>query len=296
MRKLLFKYSVIVSLVLAYTLGSQPTVIQPGNIIKITVANHPEFSQTVIVRQDGSTEYPLLSGVPVEGLTARDLKGLLISALLRYEREPEVFVVISETQMIKVDIYGAVNQPQRLQAEAPLNLQQAIQMVGGPLPDADLTQVRVIRYNSPVRQEEIVDLSGYYLSDTLRLAPEVHNGDVIIVPRAAPHTMVRVIGEVNAPGSYLYKPGEDLFDLINRTGGFKPSANPKKIRVIHSSGSWESYDFVNLTKKGAHFPPIAAGDVVVVPSKEDWTKFSYWATLVYHLSLLASSIVVISRL
>ncbi|MFN3821918.1 MAG: SLBB domain-containing protein [bacterium] len=296
MRTLVFKYSAIISLLLAYSLGSQPTVIQPGTILKITVANHPEFSQSVIVRQDGTTEYPLLSGVPLEGLTVRDLKGLLISALLQYERDPVVFVVISETQIIKVDVYGAVNQPQRLQAEAPLNIQQVIQMVGGPLPDADLTQVRVIRYNSPVRQEEIVDLSNYYLSDTLRLAPEVHNGDVIIVPRAAPHTMVRVIGEVNAPGSYLFKPGEDLFDLINRAGGFKPSANSKRIRVIHSSGKWESYNFVNLTKKGAEFPSIVAGDVVVVPPKEDWTKFSYWATLVYHLSLLTSSIVVLSRL
>ncbi len=44
-----------------------PAYIRPGNQLKITVSGHPEFTQEVIILEDGSCEYPLLAGVPLEG-------------------------------------------------------------------------------------------------------------------------------------------------------------------------------------------------------------------------------------
>ena len=38
-----------------------PATIRTGDIISITVANHPEFTRNVEVLQDGTTEYPLLA-------------------------------------------------------------------------------------------------------------------------------------------------------------------------------------------------------------------------------------------
>lgn len=276
--------------------GAQPLTIAPGYLLKITVVNHPEFSQTVVVRSDGTTEYPLLPGVPVEGLTVGELRSLLITALLRYEREPEVFVVISEARMIKVDIFGAVNRPMRIEAPAPLNLQQALQIAGGTLPDADLSQVRILRQNSPNRVEQVYDFTTYFRTDNPQITPELEDGDMVIVPRASPQSMIRVIGEVHSPGNYLYIPGEDLFDLIVRSGGLNDNANAKKVQIIHSNGEKKVVNFTQIIKKGGDFPKVLPGDVVVIPSREEWRRFSYWATLVYHFSILASSLVILSRL
>ncbi len=275
--------------------------VKSGQVIKITVAGHPEFTTSVVVRQDGTIEYPLLVGIPIDGLTANDIRNLLIPILMRYEREPEVFVIISELQVIKIQVFGAVKNPGRIETEGPLNIQQVLRMAGGPTDDADLSKIRIIRTIYDNRQEQLVDLSYYFKGDTLTIAPEVLDGDVIIVPYVTSNEMIRIIGAVNAPGLYVYRSDSNLLDFIYLARGFSQNADTKRVLLISQQSDsviYKRYNINSILQRGnsKELPLLIPGDVVIVPEKERWQEFGYWVTFVYHLSLLASSIVVISRL
>gem|GEM_PF-932443 len=275
--------------------------VRPGQVIKITVAGHPEFTTAVVVRQDGTTEYPLLVGIPLDGLSATDIRDLLIPLLMRYEREPDVFVIISELQVVKTQVFGAVENPGRIETEGPLNIQQLLRMAGGPTKDADVAKIRIIRTTLESRREQIIDLTAYFKGDTLAIAPDVLDGDVIIVPVTASKDMIRIIGAVNAPGLFVYQSDSNLLDFIYIAGGLESNADSKRIILISQQNGkviQKKYNLQTILKSGntRELPPLIPGDIVIVPQKERWREFGFWVTFIYNLTLLTSSIVIISSL
>jgi len=275
--------------------------VTPGQMMKITVADHPEFSQSVLVRQDGTTEYPLLAGVPLGGLTVSEVRALLLPILLRYEREPEVFIVLSEQKLVRFQVYGAVHSPGKYESEAPLNLQQALRMAGGPLPESEGGEVRILRIIDDQRIDIPVDLSHYFEHDSLRLAPEIIDGDIIVQPNLSDATKVRVLGMVQSPLAYAPRHGENVLDAINRSGGF--AANSDRSRVKHISRvkgqrieqTIDIQDYINDGRIDA-IPLVLPGDTIVVPEEAEWRSTRFWILLVRDLTLLLSSAVILSRL
>ena len=63
---------------------SAEQLIAPGNVLNITVPGYPELSKSVVVRQDGMTDYPMLANIPIDGMTTSELKELLLTLLTRY--------------------------------------------------------------------------------------------------------------------------------------------------------------------------------------------------------------------
>ena len=147
----------------------------------------------------------MLAGIPLDGLTADDVKELLRSVLLRFSFEPDIFVIISEQMVLKFQVFGAVKRPGEFEAEGSINLQQALAMASGIDEDGDYNHIRIMRLQDDRRIDIEVDLKTFFRQDSLVLPPEIRDRDIIIVPRQIAEMTVRVIGAVYEPGFYLIR-------------------------------------------------------------------------------------------
>ncbi|MDP8238083.1 MAG: polysaccharide biosynthesis/export family protein [Candidatus Hatepunaea meridiana] len=285
-------------------LNTQPlwsaTRIQPGHFLKITVSGHPEFTETVRVAQNGTTEYPLLADIPLDGLTAEDIKDLLRSALLRFDLEPDIFVVIAEEQVIKFQVFGEVIRPDRYVIEAPFNLQQALYLAGGGTETADLQHISILRIISGKRVKQQISLSDYSKLDSLVLPPEIRNNDIIIVPRLNEKLSVRVYGYTFYTGLYPVEPEDNVLDIIDKAGGFNIDADNKRVIHISTVNGRQVKSIINVYKaiqqgNRNELPHVMPGDIIIVPKTAEWRDIWFWIEKASKIAYLASLLVIINR-
>lgn len=136
-----------------------------------------------------------------------------------------------------VYIKGEVAHPGRYPLTVNMRISDLIQLSGGLLRGADRSAANLTRYiiqgNSRLTgQEFTVDIARALAGD-----PEqnllLHDGDTLTI-RQLPNwqdigASVTLRGEVVHPGVYGIRPGERLSSLLERAGGFTPSAYPEGI-------------------------------------------------------------------
>lgn len=276
------------------------TRIRPGNVLKITVSGHSEFSGEYRVLPDGTAEYPLLAGIPLDGLTADDVKELLRSVLLRFELEPDIFVIISEQMVIKFQVFGAVRLPGEFDAEGSINLQQALAMASGIDEDGDYSHIRIMRLQDNQRVDIEVDLTTFFRQDSLVLPPEILDRDIIVVPRQIAELTVRILGAVHAPGFYVVEPGDDLYDIILKAGGSKPEADNRRVMHINRIDGKPGKNIVDLHKimqsgRYEDLPLVSYGDIIIVPEKAEWRDFWLWLTRWREVIYFLTSLFILDR-
>jgi len=272
--------------------------IRTGQVVKITVAGHPEFTQSVTVGREGAVDYPLLAGIPIDGLTATEVRDLIVSAMMRIDREPEVYVIVTDVQLIVAQIYGAVLNPGKMEVESPLNLQQLISMSGHMTANSDPTRITIIRSSKSGRQELVVDMTRHFHSDSMVITPDIFDGDVVVVPSLTSGTSIRIFGEVQTPGQFYLGDGDNLLELIRRAGGFTPDGDSRRVVLFSSRNGVQTSKTVDLTLylktgKSSDLPTISAGDIVVVPKKESWRSYGWWLTTLRDLAYFASTVILI---
>jgi protein involved in polysaccharide export with SLBB domain len=283
----------------AFAVGEK---IKPGNVINITVLGYPELSKTIVVRADGTTEYPLLANIPIDGLTTSELGELLAPILMRYVDRPHLFINVMDYYMLKVKVLGEVKQPGVLLVEGPLDLQALIAQAGGPTQEADLRKVKIIRSHGGIKTEIAIDMYEVLQTEKLNInMPEIADGDLVIIPMATTESYVRVYGSVSRPGTYMPKLNDNIIDLINIAGGIRAEGNINNVTYISRKNGVvgnETYKIGKMIKDGLHddIPKVYAGDIIIVQPKNEWHKFSWWLQLLRDALYLTSSILIIQRL
>lgn len=278
-----------------------PATIRTGDIISITVANHPEFTRNVEVLQDGTTEYPLLAGIPIEGLTANEVKDLLRPVLIRYDLELEIFINISRERVLKLQVFGEIRNPHEFDIVGELNLQQVLVMAGGPTELGDISRIKIFRIEEGNRSELEINLYDYFRLDSLVIPPEVHDGDIIVIPRMDPKYSVKIIGSVGNPGMYIPYQDENVLDLIEKAGGFTEEADQKRvICMLRRNGKTEK-KVVNVRKainKNRYdiLPLMQPDDIIIVRDVREITDFWYWVRNLRELLWLITASYTVARL
>jgi protein involved in polysaccharide export with SLBB domain len=133
-----------------------------------------------------------------------------------------------------VYIHGEVVRPGRYPLTANMTVGELIRVGGGLKPSADTNTADLMHF----QYSEQTVLTGQHESISILAAlskgPEstiaVHDGDVLTI-RQLPGwgdlgASISVKGEVQNPGTYGIRPGERLSSILERSGGFQPSAYP----------------------------------------------------------------------
>ncbi len=118
-----------------------------GDLLKIVVFDHDEFSVDARVSQTGNITFPLVGQVPVAGLSTRDAELLLARDLMDggFVKQPQISVLVSEYQSQKVSVMGQVTKAGQYPLEASKRVMDVLAMAGGVLNDTAADDATLVR-------------------------------------------------------------------------------------------------------------------------------------------------------
>ena len=157
-------------------------LVQPGDILEISVWKEDDLSQEVLVRPDGGLSFPLAGDVNARGKSVEQLRLEIIQKLSRFIPDPVVTVTVREINGNKIYVIGQVNQPGDYIVNPSVDVMQALSMAGGTTPFASLKDVFVLRRQNgnqirlTFRYDEVI--KGRNLDQNIVLV----SGDILVVP------------------------------------------------------------------------------------------------------------------
>lgn len=149
-----------------------------------------------------------------------------------------VFPTTSPVSMGRVFVFGEARKPGVLSLENSAILIDLVARAGGGTEHSD-GSVELVRVPAGARKEDPVsrrfDLKAI---STGRAGRDVtlRDGDVLHFPRRRPRS-VYVLGQVQRPGAYTWKPGATVFHVIMEAGGFTRGANRDAITIARVDGT-----------------------------------------------------------
>jgi polysaccharide export outer membrane protein len=119
---------------------------------------------------------------------------------------------------------------------------------------------------------------------------QLEDGDTITVPRFKPS--VTVVGEVQYPTSHFYDDAFDTMTYIERSGGYKKTADQKRVYIVKANGSvMQPENSAWFKRNGGNIQP---GDTIVVPLETDRVdQLTVWARvtqIIYQAALGAAAL------
>jgi polysaccharide biosynthesis/export protein len=158
--------------------------IGPEDVLEVLVWKNDALSKVVTVRPDGKISLPLIGDVQASGLTADQVKEIIIGKLTEYYKEPPpVSLFVQQANSYVIYIIGEVQRPAQYQVKRGTTFLQAIALAGGFTPFASTNNMVVLRRDNdnhkqtaiPVQYKGII--SGRNLENNILLKP----GDTIII-------------------------------------------------------------------------------------------------------------------
>lgn len=157
-------------------------IIGPSDILEINVWKEPDLTRQVEVRMDGKITLPMLDDVQAENLTLMELQQKVETAYTDYVTEPEVTVILLQSNSQRIYMMGKVNSPGEYPLKKSMTFLQAVSIAGGLGRWADKDNIRLIRKIDGEEQTYRINynaiITGKDLSQNILLRPE----DTIFVP------------------------------------------------------------------------------------------------------------------
>jgi polysaccharide export outer membrane protein len=224
-----------------------PYKIGPGDVLQITVWDHPELAAALgqptapsrpsdaalgfLVDHEGNLQFPYVGTLHVAGESAEQVQRRITSDLGKVMVKPQVTVRIASFRASQVYIDGEVRAPgSQTINDIPMTLTEAISRAGGFAPSADQGHVVIVR-----------DDKTYYVNVAQMLRNNqnpskivLQSGDLLRI-EAREDYGVYVMGEVNRPATVLpMKNGKlTLGEAISQAGSLNAgSADAKELYVI----------------------------------------------------------------
>jgi polysaccharide export outer membrane protein len=174
---------ILANSVLAQNAPVKAYLVQPGDLLEVSVWKEEDLQREVLVRPDGRFSFPLAGDVDATGKTVEDLRVEVTSKLQKYIPDLVVTVTVTEIRGNKIFVIGQVNNPGEFVVNPRVDVMQALSMAGGTTPFAALNDIKILRRDADGRQRA---LSFAYKSVEKGRSLEqnilLNSGDVVVVP------------------------------------------------------------------------------------------------------------------
>ena len=222
--------------------GFPEYLIGPGDVLEVTLLAEDSKIEEVEVRPDGRISYSLVEDLQAAGLTPTQVDEVLTAELSKFLRDPKIDLKVKEHRSKIVNLLGAIQIIQsgggfvksgqgRYALQGKMTVLELILEAGGPLPEAQLDRVKLIRGDTSFTLN---------IQHVLATGEQSHNlllqgDDVLIVPGTNQLSKkIVVLGEVEAPSVYMFPEDVSLLEALSRAGGLTASALQDDIRIIRS--------------------------------------------------------------
>lgn len=166
--------------------GSLSYTVGPGDVLEISVWQHPELDKTVTVRPDGRISFSLIGDVNPAGLTPAELDEVITRRLSEYVQNPEVTVVVTSIKSQQILVLGQVVRQGAYPMGESLTVLEAIAIAGGYTESAGLRRVTVTRQSQSETPKVIkVNLKKVITKGDRNRDVILEPGDVVHLPKKA---------------------------------------------------------------------------------------------------------------
>jgi polysaccharide biosynthesis/export protein len=239
-----------------------------SDLVRITVMDAPELTQTFRVDQKGNLNLPLLhEPLHAGGLLPDQLRDELITALRSQHLlvNPVVDVAVVEYRSRDVIVGGAVKTPATVQDVGNLHLIDVISQAGGLLPEAgpDLTVER------PDGSSQQIPVRSLYDGKHPELNVAISAGSRVRVPSC---NRVYVVGDVKKPGAFPYLDSQDttVLQLLALSGGLDSFSRNKAYIYRLVAGNTQKTEIEvplrQILNRKAADVNLAPNDILYVPT------------------------------
>lgn len=235
----------IVSLLLfslwaAFALGAESDYqIGPGDVLKITIYDHPDLMTVARVDNEGYILFPLAGRVRVGGLTTSGASQTISERLAAdYIVNPQASIFVEEFRSKKVFIIGEVVRPGLYELSGPTTLLELVSKAGGLTRGAGRSAtIRRTVANEAAGEKSIeVNIADLLQSGSETVDVPLMDGDSVTIAKAA---MIYVTGQVNRPSAFTVEPDTTVIKAITMAGGFTALAAQGKIKIIRKINGLE---------------------------------------------------------
>jgi polysaccharide biosynthesis/export protein len=158
-------------------------VIGDDDLLAINVWKEPDISRSLPVRSDGKISLPLVGEVEAAGRTPLKLEEDIALRLKNFISEPEVTVIVQQSNSQKFNILGMVSRPGAYPLTNSATVLDAIAVAGGFRDFAKQKSVYVLRQNTDGSQTRLpfdykAVIKGEKSAQNIKLQPR----DTIVVP------------------------------------------------------------------------------------------------------------------
>ncbi|MEL7325954.1 MAG: SLBB domain-containing protein [Pseudomonadota bacterium] len=284
--------------------ADEDDVVRVGDLVQINLPGEASLNKGFQVDKRGRINLPEIGPIFVAGYNEAQLQNVITDNLKTAFRDVDNVRVFVKEQQLLISVQGYVVKPGEYTLPSGSNIQMFLYEAGGLRAGAQLDKIIVKRGNKNIEFDYKLFLDT---GDDSKL-PALESLDVLFVPAsplvgnieqefdaakfansgdsADSARAIKVFGEVNAPGSFTYKPNTTLVDVIMRAGGVTRYASVEQIRVI-TNNTPVMFNLKRYLDSGDQslLPKVLPGTTIFVPKQEEEIKAG--ANVVYVMGEVA---------
>lgn len=157
-------------------------LVQPGDLLHISVWNEAGLDQDVLVRPDGGFSFPLAGDLSAIGKSVEDLRVEITERLERYIPGLVVTVSVQEINGNKIYVLGQVNNPGVFVMNPRIDVLQALSVAGGTTAFASTNDILIFRRENGTQVVLPFRLDQVMRGDNLEQNILLESGDIVVVP------------------------------------------------------------------------------------------------------------------
>ena len=157
-------------------------IVQPGDLLSISVWKERDLQHDVYVRPDGWLNFPLAGDISASGKTVEELRKDIATKLSKYVPDPVVTVIVKQSLGNRIFVIGKVSKPGDYFAGRNIDVMQALSMAGGPTPYASVNNIKILRRVNGKLKAIPFKYSQVEEGEDLEQNIILQGGDVVVVP------------------------------------------------------------------------------------------------------------------
>ncbi len=252
-------------------------VVGPGDSFTFSVNGQDAAGAPAVVGADGRITLPDAGLLLIGGKTLRAARNEMVAAMEISFSNSTIEIALAGTRQFYVHVAGAVPTPGRYLAIPVARVSNVLEFAF-----ADRTNVPVTNsiFRPSLRNVEVrrtdgsianVDLVRYFSTGDTDANPYLRDGDVIFVPAHNPdYSSISVGGYIPYPGTYDFRDGDHLLDVLRVAGGLRAEDGAESVRVSRATATGlETFSFTvdqAIGEDGAGFE-IHTRDVISIAEK-----------------------------
>lgn len=209
--------------------AKQDYLLGPGDVIRISVYDHPDLTVDARVSERGTIQYPLLGEVPVRGHTANEAADQLAKLMVDggFIKQPQVSVIVTQFRSQQISVLGYVAKPGKYPVEQASSVADMIALAGGTLQSGASVAILTRQQGNKMSRQEL-DLKALFEHADATQNPAVSNGDVIYVPR---EPRFYIYGEVQHAGMFRLERNMTVRQALAVAGGLTQRGTENWLKI-----------------------------------------------------------------